>query len=328
MPANLTQQYLKAERRYREANTSEEELACLQEMLQEIPKHKGTDKLQADLKAKISRLKEDVARARNSGKPTQRIPKQGAGRCVLIGAPNSGKSTLLAALTRATPEIADYPFTTREPQPAMMSWKDVAVQLIDLPPIARDVFDPSIQDLVRGADVVALLLDLGNDDGGSELQDILKLFQKSKTRFGKETAFDSEEIGVTYTKTLLVCNKTDLPDASDRLEFFKEEYALPFERFLVSGKAGSGIEPLRDAIYLATDSLRVYTKSPMRKEPDMDKPFALKRGSTLVELAEMIHRDLANNLKSAKVWGTSVHPGTVVKLDYILQDCDVIEIQT
>lgn len=329
MPANLTQQYHKAEQRYREASTPEEEFACLQEMLKEIPKHKGTDKLQADLKQKISRLKDEIAKAKSSpSRGSTKIPRQGAGRCVFIGAPNTGKSKLLSKLTRATPEIGEYPFTTRAVQPAMMPWEDVAVQIIDTPPITRDVFDPSLQNLVRGADLIALFLDLGNDDGAQELDDILKIFQNSKTRFGHETCIDENDIGVTYTKTILVANKIDDQDAADRQEFFDSEFEFPFERFVISAETGQGLDELRNAIYAAMNAIRVYTKLPTKKEPDMDKPFSLKQGSTVLDLAELIHKDIAANLKTARIWGTSVHPGTVVKGDHELQDRDVVEIQT
>ncbi|MFN9541194.1 MAG: GTPase, partial [Planctomycetota bacterium] len=191
MPANLTPQYHKAEQAYRQASTPEEELACLQEMLKEIPKHKGTDKLQADLKQKIARLRDEVAAGKKSGgKSAHRIPRQGAGRAILLGAPNTGKSQLLAALTRATPEIAPYPYTTREPQIGMMPWEDVFVQLIDTPPISRDVFDPTVTGLIRGADLVVLLVDLGSDDGAGELNELLAHFADGKTRFGRETMLD------------------------------------------------------------------------------------------------------------------------------------------
>ena len=177
MPANLTPQYHKAEQAYRQASGPEEELACLQEMLKEIPKHKGTDKLQADLKQKIARLRDEVAAGKKSGgKSAHRIPRQGAGRAILLGPPNAGKSQLLAALTRATPEIAPYPYTTREPQLGMMPWEDVFVQLIDTPPISRDVFDPAVTGLIRGADLVVLMVDLGSDDGASELNELLAHF--------------------------------------------------------------------------------------------------------------------------------------------------------
>ena len=166
MPANLTPQYHKAEQAYRNASTPQEEIECLEIMLREIPKHKGTDKLQADLKQKIARLKKDAAHAKPSGKRSGfRLPKQGAGRVVLIGAPNSGKSQLLASLTRAQPAIGDYPFTTREPLPGMMAWEDIAIQLVDTPPITPDILDPQVQGLIRSSDIVALMIDLGSDDG-------------------------------------------------------------------------------------------------------------------------------------------------------------------
>ncbi len=134
MPANLTQQYLKAEAAYRAAQTPAEQLECLQLMLREMPKHKGTDRLQADVKSKIARLKMELQKSSQStvARAAQRIPRQGAGRALLIGPPNAGKSQLLASLTRAQPEIAAYPFTTQNPLPGMMLFEDCMIQLIDL----------------------------------------------------------------------------------------------------------------------------------------------------------------------------------------------------
>lgn len=329
MPANLTPQYHKAEQAYRQASGPEEELACLQEMLKEIPKHKGTDKLQADLKQKIARLRDDVAAGKKSGgKSAHRIPRQGAGRAVLLGPPNAGKSQLLAALTRATPEIAPYPYTTREPQLGMMPWEDVFVQLIDTPPISRDVFDPTVTGLIRGADLVVLLVDMGSDDGASDLSDLLAHFVSGKTRFGRETMLDEEDVGVTFTQTILAPNKIDLPESADRLEFFREFLPAEFDQFPISALTGTGLDALRNRIYQACDVVRVYTKLPTKKEPDMEKPFTVKRGGTLQELAELIHEDVAKNLKSARVWGTAIHPGTTVKSDYVLHDRDVVEIHS
>ena len=136
MPANLTAQYLKAEEEYRRATSVEEELECLQVMLAEIPKHKGTDQLQADLKSKIAKAKKELQAEKRAGKKTRgvRIPRQGAGTAIILGGPNAGKSQLLKRFTRATPEVAPYPFTTHAPMPGMMPWQDVFVQLIDTPP--------------------------------------------------------------------------------------------------------------------------------------------------------------------------------------------------
>ncbi|GAF93342.1 unnamed protein product, partial [marine sediment metagenome] len=167
MAANLTQQYHKAEEQYRQAATPDEELRCLEVMLRELPKHKGTDKLQAELKQKISHARKESESEAKAGKKSHRtrIPRQGAGRAVLVGGPNAGKSALLAALTRATPEVAPYPFTTRESSPGMMPWEDVQVQLIDTPPVTADACDPTLVGLIRGADLVLLVADIGNDEG-------------------------------------------------------------------------------------------------------------------------------------------------------------------
>src|SRR5271157_3086602 len=164
MPANLTPTYLKAEEEYRRASSLEEELKCLQVMLQEIPKHKGTDHLQADLKSKVAKLKKELVAEKSTGRKARglRIPRQGAGAAILLGGPNAGKSQLICGLTHATPAVAPYPFTTQTPAPAMMPFEDVTVQLIDTPPITKDYMDPHLLGLVRSADLALLMVDLGS----------------------------------------------------------------------------------------------------------------------------------------------------------------------
>lgn len=329
MPANLTPQYLKAEEEYRRATSPDEELRCLEVMLREIPKHKGTDKLQAELKHKISRAKQEVEQHKKSPRkhgPSFRLPRQGAGRAILLGPPNAGKSQLLRSLTRATPEVAPYPFTTREPIPGMMPWEDVSVQLVDTPAITDDLFDPVTVGLVRGADVAVLLVDLGSDDCVEGLQAVLKQFANSKTRLGRDTYLDEDDIGVTYTRTFVAPNKIDLPEAADRLALLHEFCPLDFAEYVISAEHGTGLEALRDAIYQSLDVVRVYTKVPTKKEPDYDRPYTVRRGGTLLDVAELVHRDLARTLKTARVWGTAIHPGSTVKGDYVLHDKDVVEL--
>ena len=329
MPANLTAQYHKAEQEYRQALTPDDELRCLQVMLRELPKHKGTDKLQADLKQKISRAKRDVEQQtkRGGGRTTsQRMPRQGAGRAVLIGGPNAGKSQLLSSLTKATPEVAPYPFTTHQPIPGMMPWQDVMVQLVDTPPITPDVFDPVTQGLIRGADLALLLADLGDDDGIGQLQSVLDKLNSTKTRLAKESYLDPNDVGLSFTRTYLVPNKIDCQGAAERLELLHEFIEVDFPEYTISAIDVTGLEAVRNAIFAAMDVVRVYTKLPKAREPDYDKPFTIRRGGTLLEVAELIHKDVAQNLRFARVWGSQVHDGTTVKGDYVLSDKDVVEI--
>jgi len=328
MPANLTAQYLKAEEEYRRATSLEEEIKCLQVMMQEIPKHKGTDHLQATLKSKIAKAKRDLQAEKKGGKKTRglRIPRQGAGTAILLGGPNAGKSQLVASLTRATPEVAPYPFTTQTPAPAMMPFEDVAVQLIDTPPITKDFIDPVLYGLIRSADLALLLVDLGSDSGIEDCQDLLDRLSDTKTRLARRSYLDEEDVGLSYTQTLLVPNKIDVPGAAERLELLHELCPMDFPEYVISAQQGTGLEPLRQAIYGALDVIRVYTKLPTAKEPDMDRPFTVRRGSCLLDLAGQVHKDYLANLKHARVWGTAVHPGTAVKGDYELRDKDIVEL--
>ena len=301
MAANLTPQYLRAEEEYRRAQTPEEELKWLQVMFAEIPKHKASEKMQVMLKTKIADVKKEIESSKGASKKvgkSVKIPRQGAGTVIVIGGPNSGKSQLLNFFTKAKPEVAPYPFTTQTATPGMMPWKDVFVQLVDTPPITPDFFESYLYGYIRGAELVLLMVDLGDDDGIQQCQDVLDRLQGGKTRLARESGLDEDDVGLSYTKTFLVFNKCDLPDFQDRLE----------------------------PIYEAMGVIRVYTKQPTQKEPDRDKPFTLKQGSCVLDLCDQIHKDYATRFKSARVWGEAVHDGTVVKGDYVIHDCDVVEL--
>ena len=259
-------------------------------------------------------------------KGSRRIPRQGAGRAILLGPPNSGKSQLLQSLSRAKPDVADYPFSTSSPMPGMMSFEDIHVQLIDTPPVTSDFLDPATQGLVRGADLVLLMVDLASDDCAEDTEAVIRRLEQTRTGLATSSYLDEEDIGRSYTRTVAVLNKSDDPGAEDRRKWLNDVYPLEFPQLVISAREQTGLEELREAVFQALDVVRVYTKMPHAKDPDFDKPFTIMRGGTLLQVAELIHKDVASNLKHARVWGSQVHDATTVKGDYVLADRDVVEI--
>src|SRR5215471_6465645 len=182
MPANLTPQYMEAEKRFKQAVSVEEKVAALEEMMATIPKHKGTEKLQADLKKKMSVLRKEAEDHKKGGKRESFVvEREGARQLALVGAPNSGKSQLLRALTHATPEVAEYPYTTRIPIPGMLLFENVRLQLIDLPPISPEYTESWVPQIIRNADAVLWVLDLSDDDVLDELDETLTLLINAHT---------------------------------------------------------------------------------------------------------------------------------------------------
>jgi ribosome-interacting GTPase 1 len=328
MAVNVTPQYLEAEAEYKRAQTAEERLECLKKMWQLVPKHKASEKLQAELKTKISDTKEEVERDKKNPKKvgvSYKIPKQGAGQVILLGGPNAGKSRLLTRLTRATPEVAPYPFTTREPHAGMMEWEDVRVQLVDTPPITADYLEPYVSSMVRSADACVLMLDLGDDDGPFAAETVIERLAGVKTQLVGTPPPEIPDPTIHYGKTLLVANKMDQPGASDRLEIVREMFAQRFPIHVLDAESGNGLEEVRTAIYRVLNVIRVYSKRP-GKPADMDSPFTCPAGSTVAEMAERVHKDFATTLKSARIWGTGVFDGQTVTRDHILHDKDVVEL--
>ncbi|MCA9023975.1 MAG: 50S ribosome-binding GTPase [Planctomycetaceae bacterium] len=330
MPANLTPQYHKAEDAYRRAQTAEERVACLEEMLRLIPKHKGTDHLQADLKTRLKETRAEVQTEKAASKGTRsfRIPRQGAGTVIVLGAPNAGKSRILNELTNADPEVANYPFTTREPLPGMMSWEDVKVQLIDTPPVTDSHLEPYILGYVRSADLVVLCFDGSSDDAPEQTSDVLTQFEDRKTQLSTWSGFDEDDMSIVHVKTIIVVTRSDDPDAGERLTFFKEirpDVDLPIVTVELDNP--EAVESLRDQIYAAIDVVRAYTKKPGKPAEYVD-PFTLPAGSTVEDLAIKVHRDLADSLKHARIWGSATQDGQTVGREHIIVDRDMVELHT
>jgi uncharacterized protein len=328
MAANLTPQYLEAEADYKKAQTAEDRLACLKKMYALLPKHKASEKLQAELKTKISDARaaceKEQAKARKGG-VSYKIPRQGAGQYVIVGAPNAGKSLLLRKLTRATPEVAPYPFTTREPHAGMMEWEDARVQLIDMPPVTAHVLDGYVSSMVRSADAALLLLDLGDDDGPFNAEAVVDKLAGTKTNLVGRIPDEVEDYSVEYVRTMFVANKIDLPGAADRLTIVREMFGDRFPVHAISAERGDGLAELREVIFRGLVVIRVYTKHP-GKPPDLSSPFTCPAGSTLAEFAGIVHRDFAEKLKSARVWGTGVFDGQAVGREHVLHDKDIVEL--
>ncbi len=387
MPANLTPQYREVEKKFRDAKTPEEKLGFLREMLSIIPKHKGTEKLQADLKRRISKLQVETQRSRRTGRRPYAftVESEGAGQVALVGPPNSGKSSLLRALTRAEPEVASYPFTTRMPLPGMMHFEDVQIQLVDLPAVSETGTEHWVLQIVRNADAALLVVDASSPALLDELEMVQrelaargiylsgrspKEMQMSSLREvadGREGpgegAHDSgrpdlregarqvpesadappegEALGTSsplklppnsaLKTAMVVANKMDLAVDSDVLGLLDEFLAerepslgpIAFVRF--SAKEPHLTPSLGRRLFELLGLMRVYTKIPGKK-PDMDTPFVLPAGSTLMDVAALVHKDFVSGLKFARVWGSGAFDGQCIQKDHVLKDKDIVEL--
>jgi ribosome-interacting GTPase 1 len=327
MPANLPPPYKNAEQRFREAKSTEDKMAALEEMMAIIPKHKGTDKLRANLRRQYSRLKAEAEHPGKKGKKgiSYHIPKGESPQVVLVGTPNVGKSQFVAQTTNATPEVADYPFSTRLPMPAMMPFRDIYIELIDVPPLSRDHIDTWLPETIRNADAALLVIDLSRDDCVDSFMFVREALASKGIRLSRTFDPSETELPRNVKPTIIVANKTDRPEAAENLAFFREIAGEPLPIVPISSETGDGIDELKETLYALLDIVRVYSKIP-GKDPDMNKPFIVKRGSSVQDVAHKIHREFADKLKFARVWGSGKFDGQVVERDHVVEDGDILEV--
>jgi small GTP-binding protein len=329
MPANLTPQYLKAEERYQQAKTDQEKLSALEEMLSTVPKHKGTEKLQADLKRRISQIKKESAKKKGSHRKESElfIVKEGAGQVVILGGPNVGKSQLLAALTAAHPEIAPYPYTTQKVLPGMMPYQNIKIQLVDTPAISKEYFETELTSLIRNADLVLLLCNLSAADSSSQMAEVtLELERVHLKLVGRAADSDQGlgEEGFACKKTMVIGNKLESPQAEHNLAQLQAGCQANFQVLGISVQQHKNLETLKQMIYEELDIIRVYTKTP-GQEADLSDPVVLKKGSKLEDAAAQIHKDFARKLRYARVWGQDKYAGQMLGKNDVLCDGDIVE---
>jgi hypothetical protein len=330
MPANLPPEYFEAERRFKQASTPAEKIFALEELIAKIPKHKGTDRLRGDLRRKLSQLKKEAEVARHSKKGGKSylyvVQREGAAQVALVGFANSGKSSVLASVTNATPVIAEYPISTLTPLPGMMPFEDIQIQLVDLPPMGNESTDGWVSGILRTADALLIVLDLTEDP---EVQAELLIEQLGRWNIKIFNNFPSpnSELKTSLAlsiRALLVGNKNDQPSTKESFMRLKEKYSHLCTCISVSALKKENIEELKREIFGISGIIRVYSKPP-GKEPDFSTPFTISSGSSVLELAESIHKDFVPNLKFARIWGSARFGGQRVEKSYVLKDRDIVE---
>jgi len=325
MPANLPPQYFEAEKNFRQAKTTPEKIAALEEMLAIMPKHKGTDHLRADLRRRMAKLTQSADKKSATQRASMVIQKEGAAQLAVIGLPNAGKSQLVSSLTKASPAVAEYPFTTYAATPGMMEFENIQIQLIDTPPLVANSTESWLPVTLIRADALLVMVDLNNDPL-SQMEMVTAQLEDMRIAISSPKTQEEPNRVLRYKKAIITGNKIDLEGAAQNYAELQELYRDELPVTAISAQKGTGLEELKLKIYQLLNIIRVYTKSPGQK-PDFTDPIVLDRGSTLGDAAAAVHKDFRAKLKYARLWGSGKHDGLMVKKDHILADGDIIELR-
>ncbi|MDD5012132.1 MAG: 50S ribosome-binding GTPase [Candidatus Nanoarchaeia archaeon] len=294
--------YQKAESKFLNAQTDEERLMYLEEMMRECPKHKSSEKMLANIKTRYTKLKKKIETERKTKKSSARVGiKKEDLQAVIVGKTKSGKSSLISLLTNAKPKISSYDFETKFPIIGMMDYNGVPIQMIEVPAIESEYYDRGI---VNSADTVLILItDL------SQLPEIEKKIERAPG------------------KRIILVGKTDLLSENEKRKISATLQSKKYNFVLVSAKAGENIEQFKEKLFQSFGKIRVYTKEPGK--PKSNRPIILLPESTVKNVAEKILKGFSSKIKETRIWGpSSKYPGQVVGLKHEMKDMDVVEFKT
>jgi small GTP-binding protein len=301
MPINAGYEYIAAEKKYLNAATMEERIAALQEMISKAPSHKGGENLRAELRLRLKKLLEKKEKAKSVGKSSKKGVKKEGFQVVLIGLPNSGKSSLLAKITNARPLITEHPFATREPEIGTLDYQGVKAQIVDLPSIGSELFDIGI---VNTADLVLILV-----ENLSEIDKITSMLNRA------------------YGKKIIVITKSDLLNEEQLRKLEQTIRSKKINAIPISTVNDYNIETLKSSILKSMDVIRVYTKEPGK--PKAENPCVLPVGSTVKDVAESIRNGFFKTIKETRITGpSSKFANQKVGIEHVLKDLDTVEFHT
>jgi ribosome-interacting GTPase 1 len=328
MPANLPPQYYELEKEFKAEKDPREKLRLAKELLAMMPKHKGTDKLQAELKAKISKLSKQIdgdqkIHGARTAETLDHIEREGAAQVILIGPPNSGKSSIVDAVTNARPQIGDYPYTTRQPQAGMMIYETIQIQLVDTPPISPEYFETYLLSLIRQADLVIVVVDVTDPNSWDGVRFVFEKLEERRVRLVNQLPEKTEDVRYAFKKTMLAGHKY----LDENGDFGLEKLRKLFPEFTVVPTSildDESVGEFKVAVFKALNIIRVYTK-PLGKEADFSDPVILPVGGTVEEAALALHKDFVRKLQYARLWGQGKFEGQRVKSSFVLSDGDIIE---
>ncbi len=326
MPTNLPPEYFEVEKRFKEASSPVEKALALEELISTIPKHKGTDKLRAEYRKKLSKFKSQSQSKKNTGKHDNHfhIEKEGDGRIVVVGAANVGKSSLVASLTHAEPEISEAPYSTWAPTPGILEFRGIHLQLIDTPPLDRNYIEPEFVDLIKSSDLILLLVDI-QAFPIQQFQQTVEILESNRI-YARHKKSDSADPRDYFIPTVVLVTKDDAEGFDEDFEVLNELLKDEGWALLpISILSGRNIDETEQYIIRELQMIRVFSKPP-GNEADLKQPFVLHAGSTVNDFADKVHHDFSLKLKSAKLWGKGVHDGQMVGRDHILYDGDIVEL--
>lgn len=295
---NAHPEYLNAEKKFHLAQTDEERLECLKEMMSYMPQHKGAERLRADLRLRYKKLKEKLEIQKKKKKAASKpgIKKEGI-QVTLVGLTNSGKSSLLSLLTNAKPEISEIDFTTQQPVVGILYYQGIKFQIVDMPAVNHESFDLGT---VNVTDIILIMI-----KEIKEIDFILPYLQKSTG------------------KKIIIFNKIDPLNENERRKLQATLQSKKYNFCLISCKTQEGLDELKKKLVENSGIIRIFTKQPGK--PKDDDPTTMKPGSTVEDLAKKIFYT-NTKIKETKITGpSSKFPNQTVGLKHILKDLDVVE---